>query len=92
VERQLVFENILGKFHPLIGYVVANETGLFTDPIIRETALLALCRYMSVSSKLCELYLPLLFTALEKETNPVNRTTVMVALGKLDSPVSQPLC
>jgi hypothetical protein len=83
VERQLVFENTLGKFHPLIAYMVADEKGSFSDPLVRETGLLALCRYMSVSNSLCELYLPLLFTALEREGVSANRTTVMIALGDL---------
>lgn len=90
VERQLVFDNILGKFHPLIAFIVANETGgrqsgkgPFAAPIVRETALLALCRYMCVSNGLCEIYLPLLFTALEREEIDTNRTTVMIALADL---------
>lgn len=83
VERQLVFDNLLGKFHPLIAYIVANEKGSFPDPIVRETALLALCRYMSVSNGMCEMYLPLLFTAVEKETHASIRTTVIIALGDL---------
>ena len=90
VERQLVFDNILGKFHPLIAFIVANEAGgklggkgPFCAPIVRETALLALCRYMCVSNGLCEMYLPLLFTALEREEIDTNRTTVMIALADL---------
>ena len=90
VERQLVFENLLGKFHPLIAFIVANEaggknggTGPFSHPIVRETALLALCRYMCVSNGICEMYLPLLFTALEREQIDTNRTTVMIALADL---------
>ena len=54
VERQLVFDNLLGKFHPFIAYIVANEHGHYHDPLVRETALLALCRYMCVSNTLCE--------------------------------------
>lgn len=89
VERELVFENLLGKFHPFIAFIVANEEkgrqgfGPYGAPIIRETALLALCRYMCVSSAMCELYLALVFTALENEAIAVNRTTVMIALADL---------
>ena len=89
VERQLVFDNLLGKFHPFIAYIVANEHGHYHDPLVRETALLALCRYMCVSNTICEQYLPLLFTALEKENehkekgSAANRTTCMIALGDL---------
>jgi len=38
---------------------------------------------MSVSSILCESYLPLLFTVLNQEQSPVIRTTIMIALGDL---------
>lgn len=83
IETQLVLNNILGKFHPLVAYVVANENGSFTNPLLRETALLALCRFMSVSVTLCERYLPVLFTALDKETQPHVRTSIMIGLGDL---------
>ena len=83
IETQLVLNNILGKFHPLIAYVVANENGSFSNPLLRETALLALCRFMSVSVSLCERYLPVLFTALDKETQPHVRTSIMIGLGDL---------
>ena len=66
-----------------MAYIVANEDDMFTDVILRETALLALCRYMSVSYELCEKYLPLLFTALDKEVCPKARTTVLIGLGDL---------
>ena len=89
VERELVFENLLGKFHPFIAFIVANEEkgkqgfGPYGAPIVRETALLALCRYMCVSNAMCEMYLALVFTALENEPMAVNRTTVMIALADL---------
>jgi condensin complex subunit 1 len=67
----------------MIAFIVANEKGNFSSPLLRESALLALCRYMSVSSIMCEMYLPLLFTNLEKEESESNRTTVMIALGDL---------
>lgn len=41
-ERQLVFDSILGKFHPLIAYVIANESGSFSNILVRESATLGL--------------------------------------------------
>jgi condensin complex subunit 1 len=76
-------ENILGKFHQMIAFIVANERGNFNDPMLRETALLSLCRYMASSSIICEKYLPLLFTVLEREEREANRTTLMIAIGDL---------
>jgi condensin complex subunit 1 len=86
IEVDLVFneENILGKFHQLIAYIVANEKGQFSDPVVRENALLALCRYMTVSSRLCEMYLNLLFTCLESPgIGERDKTTIAIALGDL---------
>jgi non-SMC mitotic condensation complex subunit 1 len=100
IEKEIVFNNLLGKFHPFIAFIVANENqksnksvavgsqkdgsdGPFSAPIIRETSLLALSRYMCVSNALCEMYLPLLFTVLEREPEAVNRTTIMIALADL---------
>jgi len=37
-ERQLVFDNLLGRFHPLVAYVVANEKGQFSAPVVREAS------------------------------------------------------
>lgn len=76
-------QNILGKFHQMIAFIVADEKGHFGEPALRENALLALCRYMTVSSHMCDTYLPLLFTSLERETNESNKTTIMIALGDL---------
>jgi condensin complex subunit 1 len=85
VEVDLVFneQNILGKFHQMIAFIVANEKGNFSDALVRENALLALCRYMTVSSHMCDAYLSLLFTTLEQETSESNKTTIMIALGDL---------
>lgn len=85
VEVELVAnpDNLLGTFHPFIAFVVANSGGEYSDPLVREAAILALCRYMSVSSVLCEEYLPLLFTVLERETNAAIRTSIVIATGDL---------
>lgn len=85
VEVELVAspDNLLGSFHPFIAFVVANSGGEYSDPVIREAAVLALCRYMSVSSVLCEEYLSLLFTVLERETCPEIRTSIVIATGDL---------
>ena len=85
VELELVSnpDNLLGSFHPFIAYIVANGENEYCDPLVREAAVLALCRYMSVSSVLCEEYLPLLFTVLERETNEKIRTSIIIATGDL---------
>lgn len=78
-----MLNNLLGKFHPLIAFVVANQKNTMSHPLLRESGILALCRYMSVSHALCETYLPLLFTAIEVEKEPSMRTTLLICIGDL---------
>eukprot|EP01034_Spumella_vulgaris_P026504 gene26504-33092_t len=92
-EQELVLRNLLGKFLPLVRYVAANDSQQFNHVLVRETATLALCRYMSISSVTCESCLPLLFTTLEREGGAetgssssgsvIVRNTIMIALGDL---------
>jgi condensin complex subunit 1 len=88
-EQELVLRNLLGKFLPLVKYVAANDSQQFNHILVRETATLALCRYMSISSVTCESCLPLLFTTLEREGGADGsgsvtvRNTIMIALGDL---------
>lgn len=85
LEMELVCneDNILGRFHALTAYIVADATKLYSKPLLRETAILTLCRYMSVSSLLCEKYLPLFFTVLEREKSEAIRTSMIIAAGDL---------
>lgn len=83
IEQELVLRNLLGKFLPLLSYMVANEQARFSHTLLRETSILAMCRYMCTSATVCESLLPLLFTVLERETAVSVRTTVMIALGDL---------
>ena len=62
IEREIVFNNLLGKFHPFIAYIVANENqksksvafggkkegvdGPFSARIVRETSLLHGIRFL----------------------------------------------
>ena len=84
-ERELALDDdqLLGKFHRLVAFIVANQRGQYSHPVLRETAVMALCRYMAVSSELCEMYLPLLFTVVEREHTPAVRTSIVIALGDL---------
>ena len=82
-EHDLIFENLLGKFHPVIAFIVANDKGNYSNLLLRETAIFALSRYMTVSSRLCETYLSLLFTVLVKEQSDAIKTSIVIALGDL---------
>jgi len=83
IEQELVMKNLLGKFLPLLSFLVANEQKKHSQPLLRETSTLAMCRYMCTSSVVCESLLPLLFTVLERESSAIVRTTIMIALGDL---------
>lgn len=74
---------MLGKFLPMLLFVVANERKHFSHPLVRDTSVLTLCRYMATSSVVCEQSLPLLFTVLESETSEKIRTSVVITLGDL---------
>ena len=74
IEQDLVLKNLLSKFLPLLSYMAANEQLKFSHPLLRETSVLALCRYMCTSSVVCDQLLPLLFTVLERETSVSVRT------------------
>ncbi len=82
-EKELVVQNLLGRFHPFLAFIVANQNGKYSHRLVRETGVLALCRYMAVSCEICEKYLPLIFTVLEKENSEFVRTSIVIALGDL---------
>jgi condensin complex subunit 1 len=49
----------------------------------RANASLALTKFMLVSSEFCEKHLQLIFTMLEKATEPIIRANLIIALGDL---------
>jgi condensin complex subunit 1 len=83
IEVEIVGRNLLGAFGPLLARIVANEGGTFDHPFLRDSAVLALCKYMCISSEVCERYLDLLFTTLEKAKERSLRSNVVIALGDL---------
>lgn len=83
MENELCLKNVLGKFLPVVTFIVANQSGRYSDGLLRMTGVLSLCRCMSTSSVVCESALPLLFTTLEREKDVHVRTSIMIALGDL---------
>jgi condensin complex subunit 1 len=90
LEQDLVVNNLLGRFMPLLSYIVAHGSGsvsgkteAYAHPLIRESSVLALCRVMSTSAVVCEEWLPLLLTVLQREKQVAVRTSIMIALGDL---------
>eukprot|EP00937_MAST-01D_sp_MAST-1D-sp2_P006871 g6871.t1 len=82
-ERDIVCDNLLGAFGPAIEQVVANKDGQFADPLLRQSATMALSKFMGISSVFCERNLQLLFTVLLNAPEPNLRANTIVALGDL---------
>jgi condensin complex subunit 1 len=72
-------------FGPLLNRVVGNEGGRFNSEVLMQASVLALCKFMCVSSHFCEKHLPLLFTALSNAPpeDTTLRANTVVALGDL---------
>jgi len=82
-EKEILFGNtLLSCLSPLILTVCSNPTK-YPDPDLRASASLALAKFMLVSSDFCDKHLQLLFTVLEKATEPVIRANLIIALGDL---------
>lgn len=82
-EKQILFgPTLLTSLTPLILTICSNPTK-YPDPDLRASASLALAKFMLVSSDFCDKHLQLLFTVLEKATEPVIRANLIIALGDL---------
>ncbi|OQR85904.1 condensin complex subunit, partial [Thraustotheca clavata] len=82
-QHELVCANMLGNYGPLLVRMVANEDGVFDDEMVKETAIVALCKFMCISATFCEKNLPLIFTRLKESEQPSVRCNIVVALGDL---------
>lgn len=81
VETQIVFQNLLSRYSGLLAHVIIHPSQGFSHPLVRESAVFALCKYMAVSNDFCEKFLPLIFTVLERDPGETLKTTIMVAIG-----------
>jgi condensin complex subunit 1 len=82
-EQEIVQKNLLGVFGPLLVRVAANEGNVFSEPTLRESAVLAFCKICCISSQWCEKNLQLLFTILSEAPEPRIRANVIIAMGDL---------
>jgi condensin complex subunit 1 len=82
-EKEILGRGLISKFTPLVVRVVANEGGKFQSEILRQSASLALSKFMCISLSFCEDHLPLMFTALANspESDTILRANAVVALG-----------
>eukprot|EP00731_Ephydatia_muelleri_P015359 Em0008g1079a len=81
-ELEVMGTGLLASFEPVIVGVVVSPS-LYPCPALQASAALALAKFMLVSAPLCDKYLQLLFTILEKSTLPVVRANAIVSIGDL---------
>jgi len=62
---------------------VSSNPNKYADTKLQTAASLTLAKMMMVSSRFCEDHIQLLVTVLEKSTEPVTRSNLIVALGDL---------
>jgi len=84
-ETEIIGRGVISLFAPLLIRIVANKDGNFSSPTLMQTSMLALCKFMSISSSFCEKHLPLLFTALGRAPSEdvTLRANTVIALGDL---------
>ncbi|KAF3918929.1 hypothetical protein ABW20_dc0106196 [Dactylellina cionopaga] len=83
-ERELLFggKSLLSRFGPMLTEICASNT-TYKDPSLQATATLCLTKFMCVSAEFCETNLPLLITIMEKSTDPIIRSNVVIGLGDM---------
>jgi hypothetical protein len=67
----------------MVAFILSNPNNQYSHPLLRETAILCFCRYLTISSTLCEQYLSLFFTILSREPTEQHRVTMMITIGDL---------
>ena len=83
-EKELLYDGraLLSRFGPLVAEICANNT-LYDDVNLQGAATLCMAKLMCVSSEYCEQNLPLLITILERSTDPITRSNLVIALGDM---------
>ncbi|KAI9892603.1 MAG: Condensin complex subunit [Vezdaea aestivalis] len=83
-EKELLYgkSSLLSNFGPLVREICSNNTD-YDDKDLQAAATLCMAKLMCVSAEYCEQNLPLLITILERSTDPVTRSNVVIALGDM---------
>ena len=83
-ENEVLFgpNSILSVLGPFVITVCSNNT-MFNDLKIQRIATLAFAKLMTISSVFCERNLQLFLTILEKSTDPIIRSNLIIAIGDL---------
>ncbi|KAG4302606.1 hypothetical protein PCANB_001221 [Pneumocystis canis] len=84
-EYELLYghNSLLAKFGPLVQEICSNDH-LYKDSCLQSMAALTLAKMMCVSAQFCELNLHLLFTILERSSDPLIRSNLVISLGDMN--------
>eukprot|EP00488_Nonionellina_sp_1-RS-2012_P004018 TRINITY_DN893_c0_g1_i1.p1 TRINITY_DN893_c0_g1~~TRINITY_DN893_c0_g1_i1.p1 ORF type:complete len:185 (-),score=53.16 TRINITY_DN893_c0_g1_i1:220-774(-) len=76
-------ESLLGKFTPIILHIIGDPQQ-YNCSILQSSAVLAFTKFMCISSRFCNSNnLQILFTLLEKHSDPSIRANIIIALGDM---------
>ncbi|KAF3941223.1 hypothetical protein ABW19_dt0206030 [Dactylella cylindrospora] len=83
-EKELLYgeHSLLSRFGPMLTEICASNI-IYKNPNLQAAATLCLAKFMCVSSEFCEANLPLLITIMEKSTDPIIRSNVVIGLGDM---------
>lgn len=83
-EREILYgsNSILTNFGPLVTEICSNNLA-YNDRNLQAISTICMAKLMCVSSEYCENNLPLLITILERSTDPITRSNVVIALGDM---------
>ncbi|KAG8236848.1 hypothetical protein J437_LFUL017213, partial [Ladona fulva] len=82
-ETELVTgSNLLSLLCPVV-VMICSKPKKYHDKNLRASVVLALAKYMCVSSMVCQKYIQLLVTVMEQSPEPVIRGNCVIALGDL---------
>ncbi|KAK8812200.1 hypothetical protein WA158_007434 [Blastocystis sp. Blastoise] len=81
--NEIVNNNFLGSFAPLLLAIVKNEDNIYHDTELRESCVLTLCKYCSICKDFCEQNLSLLITLLHRAPEEYIRTNIIITVGDL---------
>lgn len=92
-EQQLIQNGLLGRFFPLIQEVAQKALENYTGPeshlkapklcILERSAILSLCKYMCVSSAVCQDNLDLLFNLVQSNIEFGVKANIIITLADL---------
>lgn len=84
-EKEIVGRGLIDLYTPIVLHIVANEGGKFSSEILKQSSVLALCKFMSISKSFCEKHLPILFLTLANapKRDITLRANTVIALGDL---------